>query len=50
LAVLPDTDDIWEVEDGGILVDVLAGGFGDIGVDGTDFDGFASWLATFESN
>jgi hypothetical protein len=50
LAVLPDTDYIWEVEDGGILVDSLASGLGDVCVDVTDFDGFASWLSTLEMN
>lgn len=29
LGVLPDTDDVWEEEDRGVLVDGLAGGLGD---------------------
>jgi hypothetical protein len=41
LAVLPDTDDIWEEKDGSVLVDSLALGFSDIGLDAANFDGGA---------
>jgi len=48
LAVCPDPNDIWKVENSGILVDGLASGFSNVGVDVTDFDGFTSWLATLK--
>lgn len=50
LTVLPDTDDIWKVEDGSVLVDGLAGGLSDVGFDVANFDGLAGWLSSRERN
>jgi hypothetical protein len=50
LAVLPDTNHIWEEENSSVLVDRLASALGDVGVDATDFDGLAGWLAAVEVN
>lgn len=45
LRVLPDPDNVGEEEDSSVLVDGLAGGFGYVGFDAANFDGFAGWLA-----
>jgi hypothetical protein len=46
LAVLPDTDDVWEVQNGGVLVDDLALGLGNIGLNVVDFDGSSGRLTS----
>lgn len=45
LTVLPDTNDIWKVEDGGVLVDDISSGFSDIGVNASNLDRFSGGRA-----
>lgn len=49
LAVLPDTDNIWQVEDCGVLVDGLASRNGFVGLDAANLDGLASWDSSAKS-
>ena len=45
LGVLPDPNNVGEVDDCGVFVDGLAFRFGDVGFDNADFDALARWLA-----
>jgi hypothetical protein len=45
LAILPDTNNIWEVKNRSVFVDGLSGWFCDIGFDVADFEGLSGWLA-----
>lgn len=49
MAVLPNSDYVWEEEDCGLWVDGGAGGGGDVGFDSVgEFDRFAGWGASRE--
>lgn len=50
MAVLPDSNYVWEEEDCGFGVGVVLARGGDVGFDGVggDFDGFAGWGASGE--
>lgn len=46
LGILPDADDVWEVENGSLLVDILASGLSLVGIKRADFEAVARCLTT----
>ena len=50
LAILPDANDVGEEEDGGVFVDRLPLGLGDVGFNAADFDGAACGIASVEGS